>query len=187
MLKVPFDCTASIVKPAGGSAPTMALDSVTAYASAQAPMGTVPASAVVKVAADPDAALCEATACAVTASTPLQAEMRMPPLTTCDRSASTARMLSCEGALYPSGKPCAFVATYVAMEIPPALVKSTSRYVFPTRGKPGMVITSITESTMFGPVPSQNTVATIASPLWGLVFLNPLRKKFPVSASQRSP
>ena len=75
---------------------------------------------------DPEPEWCDPTTCVVTASTPLQAEMSNPPsVTDCERFARTARMLSCAGALYPSGKPCTFVATYVAIEMPPDVTYST--------------------------------------------------------------
>src|SRR6266700_2145044 len=177
------DCTASVVKPVGASAPTNAFDNDTPRASAPAPTATVPGSATVAVEPDPAAALCDPTTCVVTASTPLQAEMSNPPsVTDCDRSARTARMLSWAGALKPSGKPCTFVATYVAIEMPPDVTYSTSVYVLPTRGYPGNVSTSVTESMMLVE-PSQKKVATIASPWWGFVLLNPLMKKLPLSLS----
>src|SRR6266702_1338651 len=122
------DCTASVVKPAGASAPTNAFDNVTPRASAPAPTATVPGSATVAVEPDPAAALCDPTTCVVTASTPLQAEMSNPPsVTDSDRSARTARMLSFK--------------------------------------------------------PTQKKVATIASPCWGFVLLNPFMKNFPLSLS----
>src|SRR5947199_9349298 len=138
------DCTASVVKPAGASAPTNAFDNVTPRASAPAPTATVPGSATVAVEPDPAAALCDPTTCVVTASTPLQAEMSNPPsVTDCDRSARTARMLSWAGALQPSRKPCTFVATYVAIEAPAYETYATRLYVVATRGLPAIAKRSI--------------------------------------------
>ena len=178
------DCTASVVHGAGGaSAPTIPFDMVTPRASAPALTAIAPGSASVAVDPEPDAELCAPNACVLTPSTPLHAEISNPPsITDCDRSARTARMLSWAGLLYPSGKPCTFVATYVAIEMPPDVTYSTSVYVLPTRGYPGNVSTSVTESMMLVE-PSQKKVATIASPWWGLVLLNPLIKRLPLSLS----
>src|SRR5436309_2496818 len=69
--------------------------------------------------------------CAVTALTPDHADSRHPASVTGDeKTASTLRIVASLG--FGSGKFCTFVATYVAIEKPPAVTYSTSVYVLPT-------------------------------------------------------
>ena len=107
-----------------------------------------------------------------------------PSVTGCESFALTARIESpWTGSVYGSGKPWAFVATYVAIEMPPAWKYSTRLYVLPTRWKPlGRVSQSVTESIMLVE-PSQKNVTTIASPRCGFVGLNPLMSTVPFSCS----
>ena len=123
------------MKPAGWSRSTRLFDSVTAYASEPAFTGIEPGSATVVVEPEPDADWCPPNACAYTAFAPLHAESMIPPsVTEVERFARTARIESPPGAEYASGKFCTFVATYVAIETPPAVTYSTSVYLLPTGG-----------------------------------------------------
>ncbi len=64
-----------------------------------------------------------------------------------------------------------FVATYVAIEMPPADTCSTKWNVLPSGVRAALVWKSLTDVMVAGPV--QTNVATIASPMCGLVGLNP--------------
>src|SRR6267378_4571649 len=81
-----------------------------------------------------------------------------------------------------SGKFCTFVATYVAIEYPPAVTYSTSVYLLPTRLYGVVVKTSSTESIMLVD-PSQKKVAIMASPWCGFVGLKPLMRIRPRCAN----
>src|SRR5437667_5513950 len=104
------------VNPVGQSRPASPFDMVTAYANAPSPIAMGPGpTVVVSAGAEPDAERCAPTACAATAFTPVQAEMLMPPsVTGARRYARTASVWP--GVELVSGKFCAFVATYVAIE-----------------------------------------------------------------------
>jgi len=92
-----------------------------------------PAWAVVTVAADPLSEWCSPTAVAKLSSTPVHEEIVRPPsVTDCAKYARTARISLAPGSVLGSGKFCTFVATYVAIEYPPAVTYSTSVYVLPT-------------------------------------------------------
>src|SRR6267143_1862105 len=120
---------------------------------------------------DPVADRCAPSACKNVGATPVYAAIARPPVTEAERFARTTRMLS--PPVYPSGKFCTFVATYVAIETPPAVTYSTSVYVLPT----GVALTSVRRSVtdvMMLLEPTQKNVAMIASPWWGFVGLNPL-------------
>src|ERR1700704_1504433 len=93
-----------------------------------------PGWATVVLEPDPVADRCAPRARKNVGATPLYAAIARPPVTEAERFARTTRMLS--PPVYPSGKFCTFVATYVAIEMPPAVVYSTSLYVLPTRGNP---------------------------------------------------
>ena len=111
------DPTPKVVNPGGGSRPARAFDMVIAYASAPAPIEIEPGPARVMPEPKPDAARCAPSDCPATAFTPVQAEMATPPsVTGCDKYAPTARMSPWKGSVLGSGKPCTFVATYVAIE-----------------------------------------------------------------------
>src|SRR5438128_4234438 len=103
-----------------------------------------------------------------------------PSVTESERLARTASTVL--WSRFGSGKFCTLVATYVAIEMPPAVTYSTKWYVLPT-GVYGLVVrTSVTESMIFVVVePTQKKVATIASPRCGFVGLNPLMSILPVS------
>src|SRR3989475_11198894 len=107
-----------------------------------------------------------------------------PSVTGCESFALTARIESpWTGSVYGSGKPWAFVATYVAIEMPPAWKYSTRLYVLPTRWKPaGRSSHSVTEWIILVE-PSQKNDTTIASPWCGFVGLNPLMSTVPFSCS----
>jgi hypothetical protein len=76
------------------------------------------------------------------------------------------------------------VATYVAIEIPPAWTNSTSVYLLPTGVKFASFKLSVTESTMLVVVAlTQTNVATIASPWCGFPASNPLPNLVPNSRS----
>jgi len=73
----------------------------------------------------PDPLLCAPRASAESGLTPVHAEMSTPPSgTDVERLASTASRWA--SFWFGEGKFCTFVATYVAIEIPPALTNSTS-------------------------------------------------------------
>ena len=72
-----------------------------------------------------------------------------------------------------SGKPWTFVATYVAIEIPPSVMYATLVYLLPTRVYGFVVRTSSTES-MTSAELAQKNVAMIASPRCGFLGLKPL-------------
>ena len=106
------------VKPAGGAKPTRPFVIETACASAPAPTAIAPGSATVLDEPAPTAERCAPSAWAVTAPTPLYAVSCTPPSRTgTEVSACTAS--TWPGPVMGSGKPCTFVATYVAIEIPP--------------------------------------------------------------------
>ena len=84
----------------------------------------MPASATVGVEPAPDPTLDAPTASAESGLTPVHAEISTPPETDVEKFASTAnRWASPEPG---EGKFCTFAATYVAIEIPPALTNLTS-------------------------------------------------------------
>ncbi len=115
----------TLVKPAGPPRPTTPFDIVTAYASPPARTGIAPGPATVVVVSEPEADRDVSTASANVAATPLQAEIMAPPSTTDDESvARTSRRVLKSG--FGSGKFCTFVATYVAIEMPPAWTYWTS-------------------------------------------------------------
>ena len=86
-------------------------------------MAIAPGSATVVVLPEPDAELCAPIAWLATVWIPLHPETSPPPsFTAADRYARTAR----PGFVAVSGKFWTFVATYVAIELPPAVTYSTS-------------------------------------------------------------
>jgi hypothetical protein len=92
-------------------------------------------------------------ACAKTSATPVQADSLIPPsVTGADRYAPTASIR--DGSVPASGKFCTFVATYVAIEVPPAVTYWTRWYVFPT-GVYGLLVRTSTTESMILVVPSQ--------------------------------
>ena len=145
-------------------------------------VATGPAWAFVVTEAVPEADWCARSAWTLSSETPVYEESATPPVTESDRCAATARVLSPAGSELASGKFWTLMATYVAMDIPPAVTYSTRRYLLPTRGNPGWARQSVTESMTFVD-PFQTNVATIASPWCGFVGLKPLINLRPLSPS----
>src|SRR5438128_4966290 len=144
-------------------------------------MGIAPGSATVDPKPTPEAELLAPNACAETGSTPVHAEITSPPSATgTERVARIARICSPVGLYRPLGKFCTFVATYVAIETPLALADVTSVYVLPT-GVLGTLARKSVTDVMIPGGPIQKNVAIIASPVWGLVGLNPLTSSNPLS------
>src|SRR5207245_11715564 len=95
---------------------------------------------------------------------PVHADISIPAsCTDVERFARTARTTPLVGS-FGSGKFCTFVATYVAIEMPPDVTYSTRLYLLPTGVSEGAVVrTSVTESTLLAE-PCRTRGAALASP-----------------------